>query len=96
MAVTVDDQIQHLGYWTMYFNMKEKVATFERLISTLHRYGIRLIDFNYELFTLRLSVDQAGLAESVMEMSKTSLLLDGYYQSYPDETSLIVHLEFAS
>jgi hypothetical protein len=54
VAVTVSDEVQHLGYWNMYFDMREKVAAFESTISALLRSGIQLLHYDYGNFSINI------------------------------------------
>lgn len=54
VAVTVSDEVQHLGYWDMYLNMREKVAAFESMLSAILRSGIQPLHYNYENFSVNL------------------------------------------
>ena len=86
VAVTVDDQIQHLGYWTMYVNMKHKVAAWEHFLSQVLRTGAKLHDYDYETFKVYFDEYEYHVFNGKFEKDKSRFLLDGvkHYVAYPD------------
>ena len=54
VAVTVSDEVQHLGYMTSRLDMPHKLESYERLLSSLLRRGIEPLDYDYETFTVDL------------------------------------------
>ncbi len=56
VAVTVSDDVQRLGYWDMYVDMKYKVAVYEDLLSRLFRLGCNPLEYSYEYFYVSLSL----------------------------------------
>lgn len=58
VAVTVSAEVQQLGFWDRYLNMREKVAIFESTISALLRSGIQPLHYDYEGFSINIH-DQA-------------------------------------
>ncbi len=56
VAVTVDDDVQHLSYWDMYTGMNNKVAVYEDFLAKLFRLGCNPIEYNYEFFYATLSL----------------------------------------
>jgi len=85
VAVTVDDQIQHLGYWTMYCNMKEKVAAWEHFLSQVLRTGAGMHEYNYETFKVYFDEYEFHIFNQEFEKDKSRFLLDGvaHYIAYP-------------
>jgi len=55
VAVTVDDQVQHLTYWDRFTNMQDRVRIYEEFMSRILRAGIELLDFSYESFNVRMN-----------------------------------------
>jgi len=55
VAITVDDEIQHLSYWDMFPQMKDRVRIYEEFVSRLLRAGVELLDFSYEGFNVRMN-----------------------------------------
>lgn len=56
VAVTISDEIQRLGYFQMYVDMKGKVAVFEDFLSRLYRHGCNPLGYDYEYFYATLSL----------------------------------------
>jgi hypothetical protein len=92
VAVTVSDEVQHLGYWDLYLNMKEKVAVFEEFISQLFRRGIIPWSYDYELFTVTLSPRLYGLIAE--DLKSGNWLGKRFYVSAGQETYRMIHLCF--
>jgi len=86
VAVTVDDQIQHLGYWTMYFNMRQKVAAWEHFLSQVLKTGASMHDYDYETFKVDFDEYEFHIFNKEFEKDKSRFLLDGvrHYVAYPD------------
>jgi len=86
VAVTVDDQIQHLGYWTMYLNMREKVAAWEHFLSQVLKTGASMHDYDYETFKVDFDEYEFHIFNKEFEKDKKRFLLNGtrYYIAYPD------------
>lgn len=92
VAVTVSDEVQHLGYWDLYLNMKEKVAVFEEFISLLYSRGIIPWSYDYELFTVTMAPRLYDLITE--DLKSGNLLGTRFYVSAGQETYRIIHLCF--
>jgi hypothetical protein len=92
VAVTVSDEVQHLGYWDMYLNMKEKVAVFEEFLSRLFRRGIVPWSYDYELFIVTTAPHFYDLIAEDLESG--TLLGVKFYVSAGQETYRMIHLCF--
>jgi hypothetical protein len=86
VAVTVDDQVQHLGYWTMYVNMREKVAAWEHFLSQVLKTGASIQDYDYETFKVYFDEYEYHVFNGKFEKNKSRFLLDGvkHYVAYPE------------
>jgi hypothetical protein len=88
VAVTVSDEVQHLGYMTSRLDMADKLASYEGLLSSLLRDGVELLDFDYETFTVDLHPGtrvEIGLAHYIN------------HWKYPSGQEVqTIHLEFAT
>lgn len=88
VAVTVSDEVQHLGYMTSRLDMKDKLASYEGLLSSLLRSGVSLLDYDYEIFTVELPPED-----------HTTIALPHYISHWQDASGQehrTIHLEFAS
>lgn len=92
VAVTVSDEVQHLGYWDMYLNMKEKVAVFEEFLSQLLKRGIVPWSYDYELFTVTMAPHFYDLIAE--DLKSGTLLGERFYVSAGQETYRTIHLSF--
>jgi len=92
VAVTVSDEVQHLGYWDTYFNMEEKVSVFEDFISQLFRRGIVPWAYDYEVFTITLAPHSYDLISD--DLRSGGLLGSNYYVSEGSGTYRMIHLCF--
>lgn len=101
VAVTVDDQIQHLGYWTMYLNMREKVAAWEHLLSSVLRTGANMYEYDYEVFKIEFDEYEFNVFNRDFKKDNSKFLSDGtaYYISHSSSkigglAKIIFHVEF--
>jgi hypothetical protein len=90
--VTVSDEVQHLGFWDMYLNMKEKVAVFEEFLSRLFRREIVPWSYDYELFTVTMAPRFYDLIAE--DLKSGNLLGERFYVSAGQETYRTIHLCF--
>ncbi len=63
VAVTVSDDVQHLGYMQSERGMPYKVATFEDFLSRLFRLGCNPLGYDYESFNVSLSLIDFSIIE---------------------------------
>lgn len=95
VACTISDEVQRLGYMTSRLDMAHKLAAYEGLLSALLRNGVALLDYDYELFTVTLSLSDHARIESYL--LDGSLVAEEHYVSYGQDTDqCTIHIEFAS
>lgn len=103
VAVTVDDQIQHLGYMQSRLDMGLKLKQWECLLSNILRTGAKIYNYNYRIFTLDFDEYEFQVFYHYFQKNKSKYISDGmtYYISYPpmkiNELDMVVfHVEFSN
>lgn len=91
VAVTVSDEVQHLGYWDMYLDMGKKVAAFEDFISRLFRLGCNPADYDYLQFPVELPLRDY---ERIATPLKEGILLKGKHRLSQSQDCKIIQLAF--
>lgn len=86
VAVTVSDEVQHLTYWSSYFNMHKRVEIFEEFISKLLRKGILLLAYDYKNFSLLIYEDDFNKIKIDLERNKQKYLINNasYSVAHPN------------
>jgi hypothetical protein len=101
VAVTVDDQIQHLGYMQSRLDMESKLKQWEHLLSRVLRTGANMHSFDYELFKIEFDEYEYHVFNHVFQKDMSKFLSDGtnYYISHSSSkigglNKIIFHMEF--
>jgi hypothetical protein len=97
VAVTVSDEVQHLGYMQSRVDMEYKLATFEELLSQVHKAGATPLDYNYETFTVDFSVPDFMVFEKAFQKNRELFLSDEFYVSqWKEQSRKTFHIVFAT
>lgn len=101
VAVTVDDEIQHLGYMQSRLHMEEKIHEFEEFISKVLRTGANMHDYDYEFFTVEFDEFEYWVFNTEFKKNPQSFLTSDYYVSSGERSKIgsmkkfIFHFEFS-
>ncbi len=101
VAVTVDDQIQHLGYMQSRLDMELKLKQWEHLLSSILKSGTKIHNYNYRVFTIEFDEHEFHVFYRDFKKNKSKFLSDGmtYYISHPPMKingldMFVFHVEF--
>jgi hypothetical protein len=100
VAVTVSDEVQHLGYMQSRLDMEYKLRAFEELLSQVHKAGTTPLDYNYETFTVDFSIRDFAILAPNSQKDQPWFLQEAYYISQwmddKGQERKTIHLEFAT